>query len=245
MDDHRHEKQQREWRGARGPYRDDRYNGVGITRPVILRLVQNLMQSLGVVFTRTLTYALDALGTATHGAMLYRGASVWQILAPNASPLPLITQGVGAAPVWTPLPLASLGNDAAVHGSVLFHNGTQWTELAPGTNGRVLTTHDVGFDPTWDAPGAGSFTLTEEEVDFGSTPVWNGEFVVTAAGVVASDLILVSPSGNAPTGLTADEMAWDVIQYAAYAGTGNFTLRASVAPGPVSGKRKVYWTKVS
>lgn len=242
MDDHFHDKQQREWRGARGPYRDDRYNGIGITRTVILRLIQ----SLGVVLNRTLTTALDALGTATHGAMLYRGASVWQILAPNALPLPLITQGVGAAPIWTQLPLASLGNDAAVHGSILFHNGTQWTELTPSTAGRVLTTNDVGADPTWEPPGgSGSFTLTEEEVDFGTKPVWNGEFVVTAAGVVASDLILVSPSGNAPTGLTADETAWDVIQYAADAGTGNFTLRASVVPGPVSGKRKVYWTKVS
>lgn len=165
MTDRDHQRQQQAWRGARGPQRDERQRGIGITRQVILRLVR----SLGVVLDRTLTFALDALGTATHGAMLYRNATMWTTLAPNASPLPLITQGVGAAPVWTPLPLVSLGNDAGVHGNILFWNGTSWAELAPGTDGRVLTTHDVGFDPTWGSVAA-SVNIRTNGTDIGARP---------------------------------------------------------------------------
>lgn len=97
MRDHFHDKQQREWRGARGPQRDDRYNGTGITRTVILRLVQ----SLGVVLYRTLTTALDALGAPVHGAILFRGASSWQFLDPSTPGKVLTTQDAGADPTWS------------------------------------------------------------------------------------------------------------------------------------------------
>lgn len=92
------------------------------------------------------------------------------------------------------------------------------------------------------APAAASVSITEVEIDFGSTPVYNKKFTVTAAGVTPSSKIMVTPSGDVPTGLTDDEWEWDVIGLAAKPGSGSFTLHACAIPGPVSGKRKILYT---
>ncbi len=90
--------------------------------------------------------------------------------------------------------------------------------------------------------GAG-LAVTEVEIDFGSDPVWSASFTIVDAAVTSSaKKIIVTPSGNTPTGGNDDDWEWDGMVFAAKAGTGSFTLRAIAFPGPVSGKRKVYYT---
>lgn len=106
---------------------------------------------------------------------------------------------------------------------------------------------------TWDAGTAtvvGSvppapvspLTTTETELDFGSSPVAGAHFTVTDASVSGTSKIMVMPSGNAPTGGYSDTWEWDSITFAAKAGTGSFTVYASVGTGTVSGKYKVFYT---
>lgn len=123
----------------------------------------------------------------------------------------------------------------STRGNVLFRDASKWNVLAPGTNGKVLTTGGAGADPSWQP------LLTEVEIDFGSTPVYEATFSVSDARVSGTRLVSVSPSGNAPTGLTSDEWLWDAIGFAALPGSGSFTLYAHAEPGPVSGKRKILY----
>jgi hypothetical protein len=85
-------------------------------------------------------------------------------------------------------------------------------------------------------------TVTEIEIDFGTTPVRAKRFTITDALVTGSTKkILVNPSGNVATGRGSDDWEWDSIQFAAKANTGNFTLYAN-ASGKILGKRKIFYT---
>lgn len=89
---------------------------------------------------------------------------------------------------------------------------------------------------------SGSLTVTEIEIDFGTTPVRAKRFTITDALVTGSTKkILVNPSGNVATGRGSDDWEWDSIQFAAKANTGNFTLYAN-ASGKILGKRKIFYT---
>lgn len=105
------------------------------------------------------------------------------------------------------------------------------------------TTLFLRADDTWAAPpgGAGSFAITETEIDFGSTPVKDKRFTITDAGISATSKIMVTPSGNVATGRVGNDWEWDTIGFSALAGTGNFVLTAFPS-GFVVGKRKVFYT---
>jgi hypothetical protein len=98
---------------------------------------------------------------------------------------------------------------------------------------RILNTGSgtVGSPGTW----------SETEIDFGSTPLFSKEFTVVDVTVTATNKIIVIPSGNAPTGLAVGEGEFDNIGYSAKAATGSFTLWAVATPGPVMGKRKIFY----
>lgn len=87
--------------------------------------------------------------------------------------------------------------------------------------------------------GGGSWT--EAEVDFGSTPVYSKTFTVTDATATGTSKIVVSPSGTVATGRVGDDWEWDAIIFAALPATGTFTLTALAEPGPVVGKRKIFY----
>jgi hypothetical protein len=91
----------------------------------------------------------------------------------------------------------------------------------------------------WTVISAGSVSATEYEVDFGLKPVYSKSFTIIDASVGVGSKIMITACGKAPTGLTADEWEFDMIQWAAEPGSGSFTLRAIALPGPVSGKRKI------
>lgn len=89
-------------------------------------------------------------------------------------------------------------------------------------------------------PSSGA-TVTEIEIDFGTSPTRSKRFTITDAGVSGTSKILVSPSGNIATGRGQDDWEWDTIQFAAKPNTGNFTLYAH-ATGRVGGRRKIFYT---
>lgn len=107
-----------------------------------------------------------------------------------------------------------------------------------GTSKKVTIAQLVTLLKTLGMP---SYVWTETEIDFGTNPSWGGSFTVTDANSVGASIITVVLSGNAPTSLTADEVEWDTITFAAKAGTGDFLVKAAVYPGPVSGKRKILY----
>lgn len=96
-------------------------------------------------------------------------------------------------------------------------------------------------DGAWSAIVAGAVSWTETELDFGTAPVASKSFTVTDAGVTGTSKIVVVPSGNAPTSGYSDVWEWDTITFAAVAGTGQFTVYASVGNGTTNGKHKVFY----
>lgn len=93
------------------------------------------------------------------------------------------------------------------------------------------------------ASAGGGASWTEVEFDFGAAPLYNKQFTITDAAITdSSKKVIVVPSGNAPTGGQSDEWEFDSIQFAALAAAGSATVYTSANPGPVSGKRKAFYT---
>ena len=82
---------------------------------------------------------------------------------------------------------------------------------------------------------------TEVEIDFGSTPVSSKTFTITDAAVSSTLNISVQPSGKPATDRVGNDFEWDIVQFTAVPGTGNFVLAAAVVNGHVRGKRKVLY----
>ena len=111
--------------------------------------------------------------------------------------------------------------------------GTPQTQRTTANfTGDGVTVSDSGGETLVNIPGGvGSFTVTEAEIDFGTTPVSEASFVITNAAITTSHMILSSVSYEAPTGKDQDELEMDDLQLRAVAGTGNFTLYVRAADG--------------
>jgi hypothetical protein len=81
--------------------------------------------------------------------------------------------------------------------------------------------------------------ITITEIDFGPTPTQWGTFLITDATVTTTKKVIPFQAGIAATGRQLDENEMDKLLLVAAAGTGNFTLYAEGADGPVSGKYKI------
>lgn len=91
------------------------------------------------------------------------------------------------------------------------------------------------------APGGGSGSATEIEVDFGSSPVYDAEFTVTDAAISPTSKVTVVESGNVAIGRVAGDARWDSIQVAALPGSGSAVIYCKANPGPVVGRRKLHY----
>lgn len=89
--------------------------------------------------------------------------------------------------------------------------------------------------------GAGGFTVTEAEINFGTIPVTDKTFTITNASITAASKIICTESGTAATGRASGDSLWDSITYSALAGTGTFTLYAR-ASGAVVGTRNFMYS---
>lgn len=116
-----------------------------------------------------------------------------------------------------------------------------------GAAGTVLYVKESGTGNTgWVAysssgGGGGSAVWTEEELDFGSTPVADKTFVITDATVTATSKIAVVGSAKIPTAGTGDEGLLDIVVYTAKPAAGSFTIYAMALPGPIQGNRNILY----
>ena len=81
-------------------------------------------------------------------------------------------------------------------------------------------------------------SITEVEIDLGSTPKKSFHLTVTDAAISPTSKVIVSASGNAATGRGLDDWEWDSADFAAKPAAGSMTLYARFT-GHVSGKRKI------
>jgi len=116
----------------------------------------------------------------------------------------------------------------------------------PGVAGAIAWSTTITAEVIWNGSSwqrtslATALTLTQVEIDFGSTPVRSARFTVTDAAVSGGSKVAVWESGVAATGRADGDHLWDSIAYAAIPGTGQFTLDA-FATGFVVGKRNVIY----
>lgn len=98
---------------------------------------------------------LDILGPAAQGQVIFRGATLWELLSPDVSGKILSTNGPGADPSWETISQILDDTIGNTRGSVLYRGATGWSVLTPGTAGHVLTTNGPSADPSWAAGGGG------------------------------------------------------------------------------------------
>lgn len=136
-------------------------------------------------------------------------------------------QGAGTAPG------VNLQDEGVNQGRVQILNCTG-AGITCSKSGATATVNVTG--------GAGTFALTQIEVDFGT----DGKFVVTAtvvdAAVVATSKIIFLQSGIAATSRQADENEMDGIICNATPGTGSFVIQCRNDRSPAHGKYKVNYT---
>jgi hypothetical protein len=174
-------------------------------------VLANISGSSAAPVPATVSVLFDSVFGSTQGAVLYRNATTWVMLAPGTSGQILTSGGAAANPSWAAAPagasVASLrvvsnisGSTAAPIGNtlsdifdailgssrgMLVYRGTAgWAALSPGTSGQVLTTGGTAGDPHWAATASG-------------------------ASISVGDTAPVSPSGNprVPWGFVAPEWA--------------------------------------
>jgi hypothetical protein len=151
-------------------------------------LLANTSGSSAAPVPMTVTLLFDAVFGATQGAVLYRSASAWVLLAPGTSGQFLTTGGAAANPSWQNAPItgastpnlrivSNISGAAAVptgntlsnildaiisssRGTLLYRTNTQWQGLPPGASGQVLQTGGVGGDPSWATNAGGNIAIT-------------------------------------------------------------------------------------
>ncbi len=87
----------------------------------------------------------------------------------------------------------------------------------------------------------GGATWTSAEIDFGTAPAYSATFTIVDAEVSTSSKVVAVPDGATATGRVGNDWEWDGIVFACVPATGEFTLTALATPGPVVGRRKVYY----
>jgi hypothetical protein len=108
--------------------------------------------------------------------------------------------------------------------------------------GAGVVASGAGATTTVTIAGAAGASWTETEVDFGTAAnIVDKVFTVTDAGVTGTSKIIVVPSGNTATSRAAGDTQWENINYAGSPGTGQFTVYAVSASGPIKGKRKIFY----
>lgn len=192
------------------------------------------------------TAANDGSWLGGHLFYAYDGSSYTSITSANSHIFPgLWSSAVTVSPYESEVWLGGLITPAVKFSTV--DNVVTTYYATKISNAYTLPTSDGSADNVMKTDGAGtvswgtvsaSLSVTETEVDFGTTPTTDKLFTITDAGVSSTSKIIIQESGKPATGRAAGDAQWDSITYAAYPGTGSFTVYAK-ASGSVVGKRKV------
>lgn len=97
------------------------------------------------------------------------------------------------------------------------------------------------LDATWVLTSAP--TISSVEIDFGSTPVREQSFQIVDINVTPTSRIVAWESAETATGRVGVDQEWDQLLLAARPGPGYFFLYASAVPGPVVGRRVIYYQR--
>lgn len=115
-------------------------------------------------------------------------------------------------------------------------DGKQAT-LVSGTNIKTVNSSSL--------LGAGnlvvSASITETEIDVGTTPVAEGNIAVTDAGVTASSKIIGGIAYKAPTGKDLDELEMDALGLKFEPGSGTFNVKISGLEGYIADKFVIWY----
>lgn len=141
----------------------------------------------------------------------------------------------------------------AVHGTIFVKvtNGYELNELhdvlisALPNNGDVLTYDSAtALWKNTPASGTGSVTGVEVELDFGTVATRAQSFTISDALVSATSLIIMTTSGNAPTGRSADETQMESFTVSCLPSLGSFNATINSLQGAVVGKYKFNYLRV-
>lgn len=111
------------------------------------------------------------------------------------------------------------------------------------TQGANITLTQLGNDITIvGTGGSGTFSITEAEIDLGSTPVAEAIIAVVNASVTALTKILGGVAYAAPTGKDLDELEMDAIEVKFEPGVGTFNVHIKGLEGYLSDKFKIWYT---
>ncbi len=94
-------------------------------------------------------------------------------------------------------------------------------------------------DKTWKSPGAGSTNIKQTEIDFGTTPISEKEFIITDADVLITSQIIGNVAYEIPTGKELDELEMDAIDLKFAPGAGSFKIYAKGLEGYLHDKFKI------
>lgn len=110
-----------------------------------------------------------------------------------------------------------------------------------GTDGQTLKMR--GDTPVFMSNAAGTFTVSQAEIDFGSTPVAEAYFEVINPSIEASHKVLANMSYDTPTDKDRDELEMDDLSIRCAASGGGFIAFIRAIDGSyLEGKFKIDYT---
>lgn len=98
------------------------------------------------------------------------------------------------------------------------------------------------YDTVWSTP-SGAAAVQRVEIDFGANPERSAIFTVTDALVTPTTRVCAWESAETATGRVGVDQEWDQLFLAARAGSGSFDLYVTAHPGPVAGRRVIYYQR--
>lgn len=101
----------------------------------------------------------------------------------------------------------------------------------------------AGTPATLDAVWALDTAVQRVEIDFGTTGVPSSSFVVVDPAVTTTTRVVAWEAAETATGRVGVDQEWDQLLLATVAAAGFFTVYATAVPGPVVGKRIIYYQR--
>lgn len=193
--------------------------------------------STNAVSGEALSTLIDSAIGSAQGDILYRDASVWQVLAPGTSGKYLKTQGAGANPVWDSVS----GGGGIANGWALVVTATAQSKTSPTTTSGINTTGASLIIVGAACASGQSYTVTDNKSN-----TYTGRTVYTGGSVTEAQLFYcinptvgsghtfsLSAGGNTIATIVVFAFSWSgtTITYMSEAGTSNAVSTSLVSTG--------------